>query len=250
MKVKNDDFFNEIDSEIKAYLLGFYLGDGSVNLPTEKRVRYEFRVTVSEKDVHILNLYQKYISPESSVHIAAKAKLSKIRGKYFYSKNQFGIDINSKKLCLTLDGYGYGQNKTYKEKHLPLIEDKFMNSFLRGYFDADGVCITGEYNRSDRHTNTKRVKSTFCITSKDKFILEDIQKHLLEKLNIDIKIYHEKPKDVYNLKSACNPYLVKLYHYFYDNAEFYLGRKKESFSKVMLTPREFRELKNSEPRNA
>ena len=250
MKIKNNDFFKNIDSEIKAYLLGFYLGDGSISLPNEKRIRYDLRISVSEKDIYILKLFQEYISPESSIRLTSKAKISKIREQYFYSNNQFGISINSKELCLTLDSYGYGQNKTYKEKHIPSIEDKFMNSFLRGYFDADGVCITGSYNRNDRKSNVKRVKTTFCITSKDKFILEDIQKYLLENLDIDIKLYREKSKDVYNLKSACNPYLVKLYNYLYTGAEFYLERKKKSFAEVMLTPREFRELKSFEPRNA
>lgn len=250
MIIKNDDFFIKVNSEIKAYLLGFYLGDGSISLPDEKRIRYDFRVSVSEKDIYILKLFQEYISPESRIRLIAKPKISKIRGKNCYSKQQFGINISSKNLCLSLDKYGYGQNKTYKEKHLPLIENKFMNSFLRGYFDADGVCITGSYNRSDRKTTTKRVKTTFCITSKDKFILEDIQNYLLKTLDIDIKLYYDKVKDVYNLKSACSSYLIKLYHYFYDDAEFYLERKKNSFTKVMLTPREFRELKTSEPRNA
>jgi hypothetical protein len=61
---------------------------------------------------------------------------------------------------------------------------------------------------------------------------------------------YDSNRKVYNLKSSHKSYLISLYHYFYDFANFYFQRKKNSFSLVMLTPRDFRELKTSKPRNA
>ena len=246
---KNDDFFEEIDSEIKAYLLGFYLGDGSLSMPNSNRIRYSFRISVSEKDKYIIDLFREYISPNSKISYT-KPKEIIIGNKKYLQNGQFKIDINSKRLCLSIDKLGYGTNKTYTEKYLPNIDKVLMSHFLRGYFDADGVCVTGEYERNDRNTTLKRVKTTFCITSKDNIILEDIRNFLLFKLKIDIKIYYDSNRKVYNLKSSHKSYLISLYHYFYDFANFYLQRKKDSFSLVMLTPREFRELKSSKPRNA
>ena len=125
-----------------------------------------------------------------------------------------------------------------------------MRHFIRGYFDADGTCITGAYNRSDRKSDIKRVKSTFCITAKKSNILYELQKFLYDELEIDIKVYYSNSEDVFNFKTSHQQYLIKLYHYLYDNSEFYLNRKKEKFALVMLTPREFRELIDSKPRNA
>lgn len=252
MKTKNGDFFCKIDSEIKSYLLGFFVGDGSLSMPNEKRIRYDFRVSASERDKYIIDLYQKYISPSTDVKILSrKGLLSCIRGKEFLTKQDiYGVSISSKLLCCTLSDYGYGQNKTYADMHLPGISSDLMRHFIRGYFDADGVCIVTSSIRGDRKTDTNRIKPTFAIVAKNKSLLEDIQIHLLDTIGIDLKIYYEEKKGVYNLKTSSKAYLTKLYYYFYNDSEFYFERKRESFSKVMLTPREFRELKISQPRNA
>lgn len=249
MKNIVEDFFKEINSEIQAYLLGFYFGDGSIVMPSEKRIRYDFRVSVQIKDIYILELFQKYICRDTEIKYRTD-KESIIRGKIVIPKEKGIISIHNKIFCKNIESQGFTQGKTYKENKLPNISKEYMRHFIRGYFDADGVCITGAYNRNDRKTDTKRVKSTFCITAKKSNILYELQKFLLEELQIDIKVYYENSKDVYHFKTSNQQYLIKLYHYLYDNSEFYLNRKKEKFALVMLTPREFRELKNSEPRNA
>lgn len=38
----NDDFFKEINSEIKAYLLGFFVADGSYSLATKCKDSYRY----------------------------------------------------------------------------------------------------------------------------------------------------------------------------------------------------------------
>lgn len=244
---KNKEFFNNIDSEIKAYLLGFYVGDGSINMPSKNKIRYDFKVLLSEKDIYILELYKKYLAP--GVTIKHEESITTIfKGKEFKCQPKVRFQISSKEICLKLESYGYGQNKTFKELHIPKISDELMPHFIRGYFDADGVCIVGL--SKEKRIKELRVKPTFCITSKTKTLLEELQNYLFDKLKIDIKLYYEKQKDVYNFKSANYSYLRILYDYLYTNANFYLERKKKSFAMVMLTPREFRELKSSEPRNA
>ncbi len=245
--MKNETFFDNIDSEIKAYLLGFYVADGSISMPNENRVRYEFRVGVSEKDAYIINLFREHMFPDGNLFYVKESPMTHFDPKYI-QKAKIGICINSKYLCTRLDNLGYGARKSKKEMYLPDIDPILIRHFIRGYFDGDGVCIVGEYNRKDRPN--KRVKPTFAITNGDDKLLISIQQFLQKGLDIDLKIYKETNKHAYNLKTSCYPYLRKLYPYLYDDSNFYLQRKKESFSKVMLTPREFRELKNSEPRNA
>ena len=50
-------FFNTIDSEIKAYLLGFFYADGCVQNDGRISVR------IQKEDECITKLYQKFISP-------------------------------------------------------------------------------------------------------------------------------------------------------------------------------------------
>lgn len=248
MKEKAEEFFKNIDSEIQAYLLGFIYGDGSLSLGDEKRKRYNLRISVQEKDKYILDLFKEHVSQETTLKTTSNG-IRTIRGKSFQCKHDtYTFSLDSKKICTDLYNLGVFPNKTYLELSIPNIPKNLIRHFIRGYFDADGVCITGAYNRKDRPT--KRVKTTFCIVSKKSNLLFEIQKFLEEDLEITIPVYYEKPKDVFNLKSSCKEFLIKLYHYLYDDANFFFIRKKEKFKLVMLTPREFRELKSSEPRNA
>lgn len=50
----NDDFFKKIDTEEKAYLLGFFAADGTIN----KRDN-GMALLIQERDVEILNYYSK-----------------------------------------------------------------------------------------------------------------------------------------------------------------------------------------------
>ena len=222
MKDIAEDFFKEINSEIQAYLLGFHLGDGSISMPTEKRIRYNFKISAQIQDIYILKLFQEYICPDTEIKYRTD-KESIIRGKIVIPKEKGIISIYNKTFCKNIESQGFTQGKTYKENKLPNISKEYMRHFIRGYFDADGVCITGAYNRSDRKSDVKRVKSTFCITAKKSNILYELQKFLYDELEIDIKIYYEKPKDVYNFKTSHQQYLIKLYHYLYDDSEFYLN---------------------------
>lgn len=97
--------------------------------------------------------------------------------------------------------------------------------------------------RSDRPVGT-RAKSTFAIPSQDIVILNSIKNILENELGIRLSIYPVNGRNSMVLKSSNIKDMIKIYHYFYDNAEYYLERKKKSFSTIMLTPRELRELKS------
>ena len=58
------DFFKNINTELQAYLLGFYVADGSID---EKRKT--FRIHLSKKDKELVDLYKEIISPEARTFI-------------------------------------------------------------------------------------------------------------------------------------------------------------------------------------
>ena len=49
---KNEDYFNVIDSELKAYLLGYFLADGCITNPTKGNKCIS--MCLQEKDRYIL----------------------------------------------------------------------------------------------------------------------------------------------------------------------------------------------------
>lgn len=233
-------FFDSIDSELKAYLLGYLYGDGNLY----KRRGNEYSIGLSSIDEYIVKLFRD--------SIYNKAKISKVENIKFDSykcKIQYRVRLYSKYLFERLNVLGLDVRKTYKELDIPKeVNNSLFRHFLRGLFDSDGTCGVYYYKRKDRKNNI-RVKPTFHITSNTYTLLSKIQTVLSLEYNINIPLYEDN-KGYFYLKSGSYKETRKLYNLLYNNSEYYTKRKKIKFHEVTLTPREFRELKDLEPRNA
>lgn len=218
-------FFHSIETEIQAYLLGFIAADGSID---EKR--NALSIHVSAKDIEIPQLFQKWVSPESSIESYVGNTFNS-RGKTYTSKDSVRINITSKQLISDLKNLGITQAKTWRELHIPNIDESLIKHFIRGYFDGDG-CITGwlatEKGKADR------VRYKFDICSKTITMLSDIQK-VLSKNDINVNINYLKRDDMYRISTSSKSEVSKLYHYLYDDANFYLSRKFNKFSYYVNT---------------
>lgn len=134
MRLVNNDldtqFFNVINTEEKAYFLGFIFADGCVS-------NGEFFLDINEKDIEILLLFREKI--HSNCKIATRKK-----GNSMMSR----IAIKNKEFCSSLSRYGIIDNKTKMVKHLPkdLIPATLYKDFLRGLIDGDGWVIKTEKN--------------------------------------------------------------------------------------------------------
>lgn len=122
----NQDFFECIDSEIKAYLLGFFYADGTIT--KDNRVA----VSVQEKDKYIVELFQKYISPEIPLSKSHYTKGAKNR------QPQYKWRLRSLKIIQDLKKLGLKERKTYETIDFPDIKPSLMKHFIRGLMDGDG----------------------------------------------------------------------------------------------------------------
>lgn len=116
---KISNYFSKIDSELKAYLLGWVAGDGSIKIDG-------LYFSIHPVDIEILFLIQKNISPDSPI-------------TYRQDDNTVNIKIHSVEivddLCKIL------KVKPGKKSHIismPKINKKLIRHFLRGLFDSDG----------------------------------------------------------------------------------------------------------------
>lgn len=60
----NDNFFKEINSEEKAYLLGFFLADGSYCLGSKCTKSYKFSIRLQKEDDSVIKLFKDNIIPD------------------------------------------------------------------------------------------------------------------------------------------------------------------------------------------
>jgi hypothetical protein len=117
-------FFNNIDTENKAYWLGFLYADGSL---ASGYGRYVIDVGLSSKDENHL---QKFLNDLKSDYPIYKRNI-KLNNKFHPSSR---VCIFSKQLHQSLIKYGCIPAKTY-DLHIPKLQNQLMKHFIRGIFD-------------------------------------------------------------------------------------------------------------------
>jgi hypothetical protein len=117
------DFFHLVDSEEKAYWLGFLYADGNVS-------GYKVRITLAVKDIDHLTLFRDALQ-----HTAPIRRFMRETGERCY----FGL--TSVEMVQDLHRLGVVENKTF-QIGLPSIEQHLMRHFVRGFFDGDGCVMS------------------------------------------------------------------------------------------------------------
>lgn len=126
MKNLNENIFDEIDTEEKAYWLGFLFADGNVSSEN-----YYIRINLSSKDKHHLENFKKFLNYERDV-------------LNYTTKQGYNISrmsVSNKHLWEILNNMGCTPNKSLTLKfpiHLFSKRKDLVRHFLRGYFDGDG----------------------------------------------------------------------------------------------------------------
>lgn len=200
----NENYFDIIDTEDKAYFLGFIIADGSVNSLSNT-------IQITQKEPDILYEFAKYISYE---------------GPLVKSRNVFDIKVSSSKMKSDLFKLGIFPNKTMCVEY-PIISDDLQNHFMRGVFDDDG-CISIHHDKRD---GSSRGQVNICSGSFG-FINEYVDNLVkycgVKKNNIRC------PKGTYYVIDWGGLSDVEnIYKFLYKDANVFLKRKKETFDRVM-----------------
>ena len=220
------DIFSKIETELQAYLLGFYAADGNIN---EKRKT--FRIHLQKQDSELVYLYKDIISPDARTFTVEEHKTTGRNGQEVNAHESFGVDITSAKLCTDLVNLGIGYNKSYSDLHIPEMPESLIRHFIRGYFDGDG-CITiwlsKEKGKSDR------VRGNFDICAKSASILNEFIKFFATH-DIKINLNYLKRDDMYRISTSSKKELEKIYNMLYKDSNFYLSRKFNKFDHYVNT---------------
>ena len=113
----NELYFDEINTEKKAYFLGLLYADGSV---------FNNGFYLKIKDEDILQRLKEELDAEQP-----------IKNVQYGEYSCYLFTVCSKKLSESLINHGCFQNKTYILK-FPQIEEKLIKHFIRGFYDGDG----------------------------------------------------------------------------------------------------------------
>lgn len=219
-------FFDNIDNEYKAYILGFILADGCVLIEPKKRnnivYSYNKRITFcnSVDDYEIIEQIRNIISPKAFIKFSHNEKGVKSR------KIQCQLKISSVGLVNKLIELNIKPNKT---KDINFVFDfnkiqyNLQRHFIRGFFDGDG-CIS-------KHN----CYYTFSFVSTSYFFmlqLQDIFNSLFPNINSNICTYKNKNMITYNLVfylGVKEEKIKSIFDYFYKDSNIFLLRKYKKF---------------------
>lgn len=210
---KNDKFFENWTREM-AYVLGFFIADGSITV--NPRGSEYFSIQITDK-----KLLEKIRRAMNSDHKITKKKVKINEGPLYR------LQIGSKKMCNDLRNLGLIERKA-RRIQLPDIPKNRFGDFLRGYFDGDGSVWINYMNRR-RKTPTFVIQTTFTSCSNN--FLKALQEKL-KKFNLRGGALFTTQENTFRLQYSVKDSLL-LYQLMYDNLDndLFLKRKREIFEK-------------------
>lgn len=210
----NENFFESIDTEEKAYWLGFLIADGYI---TKRENSYKIGVALSSCDIGHLEKLNKSLNSNYPIRTYEATKNS-------YSNNNYSRLIYSSKIMFdNLLKYNFVEHKTniLNPPDVNLLNG-FTSDFIRGYFDGNG---------SIAHTNTELNNSyAFKLVSTKNF-LDFVNNYIKEKLGFSANKYYKRKdyQEVMSLEFGGNLKTQKILDLLYKNATIYLDRKYQRY---------------------
>lgn len=198
----NENYFENIDSEEKAYWLGFITADGCIKTNSN-----QLSIGLSRKDVKHLEKFKQALESEHPI----KLETSKINNKIYETCS---IRIQNKKIYEDLLSLNIEPKKSMKE--IPSILSKeFIPHYIRGMFDGDGWL---SWNNNCAEIGFGMGYEIL------KYIKDNVQDHA------KIKEYNIIPfKSIFRYRITSKVEIRKMLSYIYSNATIYLDRKYEKY---------------------
>ena len=212
----NEDFFKCINTEEKAYILGFICADGHIE-------RDRLNITVSIKDKDILEKIRKAMQSNHPIKEVKRTNLYNKTDRKTLTLVE--LMIGSVELVKPLFNMGLTTNKTYTlngdiVKYIPkyLIRD-----FLRGYFDGDGNIFFGR-----RYSSGYKYNVNIC--GNEDFLLKSFQTYFPSNNKLYKDLYS---RQCYVWKISQRDKVKDFMYYLYYNSSISLQRKYNEFRKIM-----------------
>ena len=217
--ILDENYFDCIDTESKAYILGFIYADGFVG---EEKFN---NIVIAVNDLEILEFIAKEFKFTGNIRKTKK-------GGFENSKCGYSLNFSSKIMASRLREIGLYPNKSLTIDTLPQIDKKLVRHFIRGYFDGDGSIVlshnTSYYKAIDGVI--KYIYPTYCfMILGTKGFLEEIIKEA--EFNY-AKIHNTKSEKIKCIKINAKKEFNNIFKYLYDNSTIKLQRKYNKWNEI------------------
>lgn len=195
----DETFFNIIDTESKAYWLGFLFADGCIIYNTVDG-NYKIVLELSSLDEEHLCKFKNDIKSDAKICIRKNKKMS-------------SVNISSKPLVQHIMKYGCIPNKTengFLSEDILNLDDNLKFAFIRGFLDGDGYIDKSRYR--------------IIFTIKSEKVIKQMEK-MLNSYNCKIL----KDNSYYRLIIENKKGFFKFLKDIYSNSTIFLNRKYDIY---------------------
>ena len=222
----NENVFDFIDTEEKAYWLGFMYADGYINSePLDKNIsHYGIGFCLALIDCGHLFKFDKFMEVSES-----KVKVYDYIDHSGKKKQHVKWLLANKHLWMQLNNLGCTPQKSLNLKYPHYLPKELRRHFARGYFDGDGSfgIYGGGYGEL----------SLNCVGT------DDIVSNLFIDVIPDIHKYHHKNHSEKTLTiNASSTRAKQILDYMYKDCTIYLDRKFNKYIEVCRFLRKLKEL--------
>ena len=195
----NEKYFDSIDNQDKAYILGLLYTDGW-NISRYKIHSYGCGIALKSEDEYILHAINNLMDSDYPItHICRDEKT--------YSK----LSITNRDVVLSLEKLGIVPAKSFKVEFPAWLNKNLMRHFIRGLLDGDG-CIRNDLKSISIVGNYK--------------LIYGLKNFLDDYLDYDCKIYpHSRSEKICYLHIHPINKKIMFLDWIYNNANLKLDRK-------------------------
>ncbi|HLO11127.1 MAG TPA: LAGLIDADG family homing endonuclease [Pseudoneobacillus sp.] len=215
----NESYFENIDTEDKAYWLGFLYADGYI-VGKQKHSSRKMGISLCIDDLSHLKKFKTGLQSSAKIGIYKASNGA-------YSSNQYcRILLTGEKICSDLEKHGVVENKTLILQP-PTLDPLLVPHFIRGYIDGDG-CITSSLQKGKNTPSFKvKIVGTDSVLN---YIKEYIEQNNIASIK---KLYKRRPTDIVSqLELGGNRQVKAFLDLIYKDATVYLDRKFEKYNKL------------------
>ncbi len=195
------DYFKNIDTEIKAYLLGLFTADGCIYTSNSSKL---FTIQMKLEDAYMIEFIKDELQAPRKI-FADKRDDSR------------AITVVNDIFVKYLIENGVAEGKS--ERFLPKLSDELIPHYIRGLFDGDGSITIRK-----AHSYGKAMRCCVVLLAHSKLIAQ-LQNYLEFKLGVSHLNLCNDGGDAYSVRYSSRKDFIAVTNFMYSNANIYLKRK-------------------------
>jgi len=207
----NENYFDVIDTQEKAYWLGFIHADGSLVFDKKRNRITCLDICIHRRDDNLIEQFVRDIDGDTT----------KIERFINNRRPMTRIRLRSPVLIETLCNLGVQPNKSFRNDGALIKDRDYFRHYLRGYFDGNGsVYKAREHIRMQIIGPEKLCQDFFAGIERE----------------VGVKggnVYPSPHSDRHILLYQTNKQCISIANWMYDDATRYLKRKKDLFMSLM-----------------